>query len=114
VPHDLELLSDGELARCDGWYVVIKDHVRGPLAVDDLADRWSRGKIGTDTLCWREGMGEWRPLSRLHNLAVTIAPRPREGHLDRQTAAAQRPPTAPRSPAVQPAPPPAKGGVSEA
>ena len=64
----------GELPRYDGWYVAIEDKAQGPLTADDLKAQWSRGEIGADTLGWREGMGEWRPLSRLHNLAVTIAP----------------------------------------
>jgi len=75
APHDLELLSEGELARYDGWYVMIENEAQGPLTADDLATRWSRGEIGAETLCCHEVMGEWRPLSRHHNLAVTIAPR---------------------------------------
>jgi len=63
----------------EGWYVAMKDNAQGPLTVDQLKDLWSDGEIGADTLCWREGMGEWRPFSKLHGLAAAIAPRPREG-----------------------------------
>ena len=41
VPHELELLSEGELARYDGWYVMIENEAQGPLTADDLAARWS-------------------------------------------------------------------------
>jgi hypothetical protein len=69
----------GDAPAPDGWYVAMKDNAQGPFTVDDLRERWSRGEILADTLCWREGMGEWRPLSRLYGLATAIAPRPREG-----------------------------------
>lgn len=81
--REVGLLSGmtGELPWDDGWYAAIKDNVQGPLSVDDRKDQWSRGEIGADTLCWREDLGEWPPLTRLHNLAVTIAPRPCEDRL---------------------------------
>ncbi|HYV45241.1 MAG TPA: GYF domain-containing protein [Myxococcaceae bacterium] len=69
----------GDAPPFDGWYVAMKDNAHGPLTVEDLTDRWSRGEIGAETLCWREGMSEWRPLSRLHALTSAIVPRPREG-----------------------------------
>ena len=48
----------GDVPPVDGWYVAMKDNAQGPLTVDDLKERWARGEIGADTLCWREGMGE--------------------------------------------------------
>lgn len=69
----------GDVPPMDGWYVAMKDNAQGPLTVDDLKERWSRGEVGAETLCWREGMSEWRPLSRLHSLTTAIVPRPREG-----------------------------------
>lgn len=45
------------------WYYADRDRQRqGPLQASDLVQRFHRGSIALDTLVWREGLGEWRPL----------------------------------------------------
>jgi predicted Zn finger-like uncharacterized protein len=58
------------------WYVGIDDQQVGPLRVDQLAEKWQAGAVGPDTLCWRAGMDDWLPVSRVAELASVLAPRP--------------------------------------
>jgi len=45
------------------WYYADRDRQRqGPLQALDLVQQFHRGNIALDTLVWREGLGEWRPL----------------------------------------------------
>lgn len=45
------------------WYYADRDRQRqGPVQGTDLVQRFHRGAIALDTLVWREGLGEWRPL----------------------------------------------------
>jgi predicted Zn finger-like uncharacterized protein len=58
------------------WYVGVDDQQVGPLRQEQLLERWNAGSIGPDTLCWRAGMDDWLPLSRVAELASVLAPRP--------------------------------------
>ncbi|MEN9797717.1 MAG: Adventurous gliding motility protein AgmX [Pseudomonadota bacterium] len=58
------------------WYVGVDDQQVGPLRQEQLLERWNAGSIGPDTLCWRAGMDDWLPLSRVAELAPVLAPRP--------------------------------------
>lgn len=41
------------------WYVAINDEQVGPLNHDELEAKWKTGEIGPNTLCWKQGMGDW-------------------------------------------------------
>ncbi|KAF1712107.1 transporter [Pseudoxanthomonas kalamensis DSM 18571] len=48
------------------WFYADADRQRqGPLATDELKRRFHAGDIGPDTLVWRDGMLQWRPLADL-------------------------------------------------
>ena len=95
------------------WYYHAPGEGRvGPLAVETLREHFASGRIGRDTLVWREGLGEWQPLERLSS-ELGIAP----AELYAPTPAAPPPlppmamPTAPRLPGAAVSAPP-KSGMS--
>jgi uncharacterized RDD family membrane protein YckC len=45
------------------WYYADGQDRQGPLMADELRQRFQRGEISLTTLVWREGYGEWKPLS---------------------------------------------------
>ena len=85
-------------APYDLWHVAIQDVPVGPMTRDELGRKIDAGAVSADSLCWREGMDDWRPLGELPELAALLR-RPRGG------APSQRPPRPPRTPPVVPAPP---------
>jgi predicted Zn finger-like uncharacterized protein len=58
------------------WFVAINEKQTGPLSLDKVKEHWDRGEIGPDSLCWREGYGDWLPLSEVKALASVLAPKP--------------------------------------
>lgn len=58
------------------WYLAIDDEQVGPLSFDEVRARWEAASIGPDTLCWRNGMADWTPLSQVPELADALAPLP--------------------------------------
>ncbi len=78
---------------------------RGPLPAANIAELFRSGRIAADTLVWREGATDWRPL---RDFAAELG-------LDMPAGAAPPPSAPPLPPAVQhvhvvtPAPPPRPG-----
>ncbi|WP_224368444.1 adventurous gliding motility protein GltJ [Hyalangium versicolor] len=58
------------------WYVAIDEKQVGPLSVEKVKEHWERGEVGPDSLCWRQGYGDWIPLSEVKELASVLSPRP--------------------------------------
>lgn len=59
------------------WFLAVGEQQQGPLQLADLQARWERAEIGPDTLCWREGLSDWLPVSQLPELAGSLAPHSR-------------------------------------
>jgi|GEM_PF-1630549 len=57
------------------WYVVMGGAAYGPHEVPELKAHVERGALGPDSLCWREGFGEWLPLGHVPELAAALLPR---------------------------------------
>ena len=58
------------------WFVAIQDKQVGPIIQERLKQLWDSGEIGPDSLCWRLGLADWRPLSEMTELSSLLAPRP--------------------------------------
>ncbi|WP_426751051.1 GYF domain-containing protein [Myxococcus sp. Y35] len=56
------------------WYVVMGGAAYGPHDVAELKAHVERGALGPDSLCWREGFGEWMPLGHVPELASALLP----------------------------------------
>jgi predicted Zn finger-like uncharacterized protein len=65
-------------APYDLWHVAIQDVPVGPMTRDELGRKVDAGAVTADSLCWREGMDDWRPLGELPELAALMR-RPRDG-----------------------------------
>jgi len=64
-------------APYDLWHVAIQDVPVGPMTRDELARKIEAGAVSPESLCWREGMDDWRPLGELPELAQLLR-RPRD------------------------------------
>jgi predicted Zn finger-like uncharacterized protein len=51
-----------------GWYAGIRDVPVGPLSRKDLGSRVAAGDVTGETLVWREGLDDWRPLQAIAEL----------------------------------------------
>src|SRR5256885_111924 len=58
----------------DEWHLGINDVPVGPMRRDEIARKLATGRIGPDTLAWREGLDDWMPLRNIPELAVLCAP----------------------------------------
>lgn len=46
----------------DWYYSAGNDQRQGPLSGDDLVAQFRHGRIGLETLVWRDGLAQWQPL----------------------------------------------------
>ncbi|MEN6405345.1 MAG: GYF domain-containing protein [Thermoguttaceae bacterium] len=61
-------------ANSPGWYIPGEGkQPAGPLTTEQVLNLWRAKRIAPDTLCWREGMSAWLPLSQTEPFAVTMA-----------------------------------------
>jgi predicted Zn finger-like uncharacterized protein len=74
------------------WYVGIAGSPIGPVRVSVIRERAAANEVDGESLVWREGMGEWRPLRTFPELLEVV------------TAAHGPPPPAPRPAGLTPAP----------
>ncbi|MFP2963757.1 GYF domain-containing protein [Myxococcus sp. 1LA] len=56
------------------WYFVMGGAAYGPHDLAEVKGHLERGAIGPDSLCWREGQGEWLPLQHIPELASALLP----------------------------------------
>ena len=84
------------------WYVAVEDQQVGPLAAPAVKGRWESGEIGPDTLVWKPGLDDWKPLSQVPELQRFLSPVPRPAGRPRASA---RPPPPGAAPAPTPAAP---------
>lgn len=55
-----------------GWYAGVRDLPVGPLTRSELATRIEAGDITPDSLVWREGLDDWRPLRAVAELSDVL------------------------------------------
>lgn len=61
-----------ELSAADEWYVAINGVPVGPIRVAELRRKAAIGVVGEESLCWQEGMEEWRPVKAVAELAALV------------------------------------------
>ncbi|MBI4705231.1 MAG: zinc-ribbon domain-containing protein [Deltaproteobacteria bacterium] len=99
APGPMRASSPGSLAvqgdLHQEWFVGIDNEPVGPVGVSFLRHHLATGKVGADSLVWRDGMADWQPMKsvleldpivRLHALGLILGPSP-ELHDDRAVAA---------------------------
>jgi predicted Zn finger-like uncharacterized protein len=56
------------------WHVAINDVPVGPIRRAELSRKVETGAVGPDSLVWREGFDDWRPLGEVPELADLLEP----------------------------------------
>jgi len=56
----------------DHWHVAINDVPVGPIRREEIARKISTGAVNKDSLCWREGFDDWRPLREVPELSALL------------------------------------------
>lgn len=115
--------SGGPDVPAEEWYVAIDDVPVGPIRLTELRAKYSQGLALDDSLVWREGYEEWRPLRTLPDLYRVVKEEvsgalvpPRGGSLlpSRPTARSSAPTAPGRAASPSPRPvsstPAARGG----
>ena len=114
VPFPTQTNNPVELSVTDEWYVAINGVPVGPVRISELRRKAASGAVTEESLCWQEGLEEWRPVRSIPELAAIvheaaqgnrpslIAPAPNEGRASSPPRAPQRPAAAPRPSAPEP------------
>ncbi|MDN4174192.1 SPFH domain-containing protein [Nocardioides sp. SOB77] len=58
------------------WYVALDGQQAGPFAAASLPEKVGAGRMGADTLVWRDGMAAWQPAGEVPDLAHLFAATP--------------------------------------
>ncbi len=61
-----------ELSAADEWYVAINGVPVGPIRVAEIRRKAALGAVNEESLCWQEGLEEWRPLKAFADLAAVV------------------------------------------
>ena len=64
--------SSLELSVTDEWYVAINGVPVGPVRISELRRKAASGAVTEDSLCWQEGLEEWRPVRSIPELAAIV------------------------------------------
>lgn len=91
----------------DQWHVAINDVPVGPMRRDEVSRKISTGAVTADSLAWREGFDDWRPIREIPDLAPLLkrseaAAEARRLGPSARPPAGRIPPIAPRGAAPRP------------
>ncbi|HEY1694658.1 MAG TPA: GYF domain-containing protein [Polyangiaceae bacterium] len=67
APVDMSDLSPG-----DEWYVAINGVPVGPIRIAEVRRKAAIGAVTEESLCWQEGLDEWRALRSFPELAAIV------------------------------------------
>jgi predicted Zn finger-like uncharacterized protein len=94
-------------ASAADWFVAINDSQTGPLTLEGVRAHWDKGELSGDSLVWRAGLPDWKPLSSVPELADALAPVPKPpAVLERSEAPAGAIATGVQAPVTSALPPP--------
>lgn len=55
------------------WYIPGEENEPvGPFSTEQIIESWQAGRLGADTLIWREGMTQWQPLAQVEPFASVL------------------------------------------
>jgi predicted Zn finger-like uncharacterized protein len=112
APENLNGAGPADASAAD-WFVAINDSQTGPLTLEGVKAHWDKGELSGDSLVWRAGLPDWKPLSSVPELAEALAPVPKPpAVLERSEAPAGAIATGVQAPVASALPPP-QGGPSE-
>lgn len=88
------------------WYYSSNGEQKGPVKESELKDKVRSGEVAPGELIWRDGMGDWQPVSKVPEMAVALPgndPAPEPAVAD-EAAPGSPPPAPPESAPVSPSP----------
>ncbi len=50
------------------WHIAVNGQTQGPYSAEEINAHLASGRIGTDTLVWKEGMADWTSISQIPEL----------------------------------------------
>lgn len=110
-PDSFQSASEvGAISVTDEWYVAINGVPVGPVRISELRRKAAAGAVSEDSLCWQEGLEEWRPIRAIPELAALV----REAMLGNRASLVAPEPPAPRPTPPQRAPTPVPPASSAA
>ncbi|HJL14915.1 MAG TPA: GYF domain-containing protein [Sandaracinaceae bacterium LLY-WYZ-13_1] len=56
----------------DQWHIAINDVPVGPMKREEVGKKIQSGAVSGDSLCWREGFDDWRPLADIPELSAML------------------------------------------
>ena len=56
----------------DEWFVGVDDNPIGPIPLTDLRARAARGQVTVDSLVWRDGFEDWKPVRSFPELLAVV------------------------------------------
>jgi hypothetical protein len=59
-------------APVDAWHVAINEVPVGPMRRDEVGRKIASGAVDGESLCWREGFDDWRPVKDVAELAPLL------------------------------------------
>jgi predicted Zn finger-like uncharacterized protein len=71
APRDTKAVGDHAMPA-DEWYVGINDVPVGPIRLGELRAKAASGAIQGDSLVWRDGLEDWRPLRSFPELVAVV------------------------------------------
>jgi predicted Zn finger-like uncharacterized protein len=90
-----------EVSVTDEWYVAINGVPVGPVRISELRRKAAAGAVTEESLCWQEGLEEWRPIRSIPELAALV----REAAQGNRVSLVGPPPERQSAPPRPPAPP---------
>lgn len=73
IVRDKGVVADAGAGASDsgglGWHLAINGETVGPLAEDEVRQRYAAGEIDRDTAAWQEGFDDWLPLGEIDAFA---------------------------------------------
>lgn len=61
-----------DISPSDEWYVAINGVPVGPIRIGEVRRKAALGAVTEDSLCWQEGMDEWRALRSFPELVAIV------------------------------------------
>src|SRR5207244_6080580 len=80
-----------EVSVTDEWYVAINGVPVGPVRISELRRKAASGAVTEDSLCWQEGLEEWRPVRAITELAEIVREAMQGGRQERVSVATPPP-----------------------
>lgn len=93
-----------DLSPSDEWYVAINGVPVGPIRIGEVRRKAALGAVTEDSLCWQEGMDEWRALRSFPELVAVVREAFASGRSSLPPPAGEVRPSTPPPPRAAPKP----------